>query len=147
MNFFLIFYISLYLNPESFRHDYQSLKACGALVHRPVGGFYLFPDFSTLRTELASCGITSSRKLCEQLLEHTGVAALPGSEFGRPEEELSLRLAYVDFDGAKALVACDTEYADKELDKNFIEAYCPNVASAMKAISDWIQQCCQSAED
>ena len=41
----------------------------------------------------------------EKLLEETGVAILPGSAFGRPETELTARMAYVDFDGAKMLTA------------------------------------------
>ena len=33
----------------------------------------------------------------------TGVATLPGAVFGRPRAELTLRLSYVNFDGAAAL--------------------------------------------
>ena len=43
----------------------------------------------------------------QKLLEDTGVALLPGSVFGRPEDELTARFAYVDFDGAKALAAVE----------------------------------------
>lgn len=115
----------------------QTLKACGAIVQEPVGGFYLFPDFSPMRKQMEARGITNSEELCESLLEQTGVATLPGSEFGRPAEELSLRLAYVDFDGARALVACDNEYSDQTLDEEFLTLYCPNVVQAIKAMAAW----------
>ena len=56
----------------------------------------------------------TSRELCERLLVETGVAILPGHEFGRPAEELTARLAYVNFDGEQALEAVDRicEWAD-----------------------------------
>ena len=37
------------------------------------------------------------------MLEDTGVALLPGIAFGRPENELTCRLSYVDFDGKNAI--------------------------------------------
>ena len=121
-------------------HCWKQLKNCGAIVNEPVGGFYLFPDFSPLRETLSARGISTSTELCEQLLEQTGVATLPGVEFGRPKEELTLRLAYVDFDGARALVACEQEYEKKDLDQKFLELYCPNVVQAIDAIIGWLNQ-------
>ena len=41
--------------------------------------------------------------MCSQLLMDTGVAVLPGSDFGFPESQLLFRLSFVDFDGAKFL--------------------------------------------
>ncbi len=82
---------------------------CDALVHagvacdRPQGGFYLFPDFTALADRLRARGITGGELLCERLLEETGVAILPGSEFGRPPGDWTARLAYVDFNGKNAL--------------------------------------------
>ncbi len=76
------------------------LSALDILVAPPTGGFYLFPDFSPLKEPLRAKGIRTSRAMCEALLTQTGVAVLPGSDFGRPPEELTARLAYVDFDGA-----------------------------------------------
>lgn len=70
---------------------------------RPEGGFYLMPDFSFYKETLHSRGIFSSAQLCERLLEETGVALLPLSDFGMPEDFLGARLSYVDFDGAKAI--------------------------------------------
>jgi hypothetical protein len=69
------------------------LRAAGCRVDDPEGGFYLFPDLSALRERLAARGIHDARLLCERLLEDTGVAVLPGSDFGRSPAELSLRLA------------------------------------------------------
>ena len=120
------------------RHVWRGLRACGASVSEPVGAFYLFPDFSGLRDRLAKRGIFDSPKLCEMLLKEAGVATLPGVEFGRPAEELTLRLAYVDFDGARALVAARQVEPGRELDKAFLEHYCPNVVHAVDLLSRWM---------
>ena len=82
-------------------HCARVLEEAGVEVVAPKGAFYLFPDFSPYRQRLAARGIRSSLELSERLLEDTGVATLPGSSFGRPHTELTLRMAYVDFDGAR----------------------------------------------
>lgn len=117
----------------------RSLRAAGASVSDPVGAFYLFPDFSPLREALAQHGIKDSAMLCKRLLEETGVAALPGVDFGRPATELTLRLAYVDFDGARALSAAQQVPLDRELDAEFLELYCPNVIQGMTAMTGWLK--------
>lgn len=83
----------------------DELRAAGVQVHRPTGGFYLFPDFSDHAQALQRAGVRSSQELCERLLRDTGVALLPGDAFGMPPEHLCARLAYVEFDGSAALEA------------------------------------------
>jgi aspartate aminotransferase len=122
------------------QHVWRRLKASGARVSEPIGGFYLFPDFSPLRERLAARNIHDSATLCERLLDEAGVATLPGADFGRPPEELTLRLAYVDFDGSRALVAAQQTPIDQELDKGFLELYCPNVAHATDAMIKWLEE-------
>lgn len=81
----------------------RRLRAAGAQVAEADGAFYLFPDFGPLRDRLAARGIVDSGQLCEQLLVDTGVMCLPGQAFARPRDELTVRLALVDFDGVAAL--------------------------------------------
>jgi len=76
------------------------LRSAGVRVHDLEGAFYLFADLSECP---GAQGFSGSRALCEQLLQDTGVAVLPGADFSRAEGELSMRLAYVDFDGEAAL--------------------------------------------
>jgi aspartate aminotransferase len=120
------------------RAIWKRLVAAGAAVREPVGGFYLFPDFGPLREKLAARGIATSAHLCERLLEETGVATLPGEDFGRPPHELTLRLAYVDFDGARTLMAAQQIPPDQELDAAFLELYCPNVIHGIEALARWV---------
>ena len=66
-----------------------------------------------------------------------GVAILPGSDFGRQPEEFTARLAYVDFNGEKALKAAET-YGDKPIDDDFLELNCKKVMQAIQIIGDWL---------
>jgi aspartate aminotransferase len=112
----------------------RQLRAAGAQVLEPEGGFYLFPDFSRLRARLRSKGIATSDDLCRRLLEETGVAVLPGSDFGRDPSELVVRLAYVDFDGAEALTAV----ADTEPDEAFLRSHCHRTVEAVDRMAEWL---------
>jgi aspartate aminotransferase len=118
----------------------RKLRAANIQCPQPVGGFYLMPDFEEGHgSRLRERGIDSSPKLCQRLLEDTGVAILPGSHFGRPESELTARLAYVDFDGAKALEAVEVIPREQPLDGTFLSRHCRRVVKAVEAISDWVR--------
>ena len=87
---------------------HSALLRAGVRAHAPQGGFYLLCDFSDHAESLAGRDMRSDRQLCDRLLAETGVALLPGSNFGMPASALTARLAYVDFDGAAALRAYDS---------------------------------------
>lgn len=101
----------------------------------PQGGFYVFPDFDNYREPLARIGIQTSRDLCRQLLEDTGVAILPGSDFGQPEKELTARIAFVDFNGAEALANYPE---DGRVAEAFVGAHCARTIEAVRRIVDWV---------
>lgn len=70
------------------------LRAAGATVPTPHGGFYLYPDFAPLRATLtADHGVRTGADLAGLLLKEYGVGVLPGSAFGDHEEALRLRIA------------------------------------------------------
>ncbi len=106
---------------------------------KPQGGFYLFTDFASHRQRLKRRGIESSVELCTRLLDDTGVAILPGSDFGRPSDELTSRLAYVDFDGARALAAAEQRPGDGPLGERFLTGYIGSVIEAIEAIAAWVE--------
>jgi aspartate aminotransferase len=116
----------------------EKLRAADIKVSMPDGAFYMLPDFSPMRDKLAERGIKTGPQLCERLLEETGVAILPGSSFGRPENELTARMAFVDFDGARALAAADNQPAGQPLNGAFLETYCPKVMTAIDEICAWV---------
>jgi aspartate aminotransferase len=114
----------------------QRLTQAGIHCDSPEGGFYVFPDLSAHAEALAKRKIHTSKELCQTLLEEVGVAVLPGSEFGRPADELTLRAAYVDFDGTKALDAAGR--SEDPLDEDFLRKHCPNVLTAIDALCGWL---------
>jgi aspartate aminotransferase len=65
------------------------------------------------------------------------VAILPGVDFNRPAEELTARLAYVDFDGAKALAASYAIPLHRQLPSDFVEKYCFSMVEAAHLIVAW----------
>jgi len=123
------------------RFTWQALLDVGARVCEPRGGFYLFPDFASYRETLARRGVGDAATLAERLLEETGVACLPGADFGRPESELSLRLALVDFDGAAALQALPAAAPGGAYNVSpaFLERYCAPSVDGVRALCRWFQ--------
>ncbi|RMG63733.1 MAG: aminotransferase class I/II-fold pyridoxal phosphate-dependent enzyme [Calditrichaeota bacterium] len=119
------------------RWCYHHLMEAGIHAVEPKGAFYLFVNFEAYRPRLAERGIFSSEQLCRQLLEDTGVAILPGRAFGRPAEELTARLAYVDFDGSRALAAAEQVPSTTTLDEAFLRTYCHNVLEAIELMGQW----------
>ena len=117
----------------------DAFHATGIDVARPDGGFYLFPSFERFRDRLAARGIGDSVQFCTRLLDETGVAILPGSEFGRPVEELTARIAFVDFDGARALVTAESVPPEAALPDRFVEEHCLQVTNAVSRVCDWLE--------
>jgi len=116
------------------------LRKAGIQVHSPDGSFYLFPDFSPFSAKLKRRGITTSKDLCEKLLQETGVAILPGEAFQLPPEELTARLAFVNFDGAKALSMSETIPLNEKIPEDFADHYCISVIQGIQKIAEWVQR-------
>jgi len=117
----------------------DSFEAVGIRVVAPAGGFYLFLDFSSHQEAFAARGITTGRELTNRLLEEAGVAVLPGEDFGRPATELSARLAYVNFDGEKALMAASHSPTDTPLPREVLEETCSEALVGAKQLCDWVK--------
>jgi aspartate aminotransferase len=118
----------------------EKLTDAGVNTATPQGAFYIFPDFSAFRDKLAQRDIHTASDMCERILAETGVAFLPGSEFGRPDSELTARLALVDFDGAKTLINAQTHSLDKELPKQFVNDNCSRIIQATDKLCNWLTQ-------
>ena len=106
---------------------YNHLKSNKILMNRPQGAFYLMPEFPNKKYK-------TSTELCETILEETGVAMLPASDFGFNPKKMLTRLCYIDFDGSEFLKASINE---KILDDKMIEKYAPNVVEGTKKLSNW----------
>ncbi|KNC46210.1 aminotransferase [Thecamonas trahens ATCC 50062] len=111
----------------------DAANAAGMATPKPDGGFYVFPSFNDAHGEwLADAkGISTNVELAHTILAETGVAMLPGAPFSVPHDELSLRLAFVDFDGAAAL---DAYAATGHVD---VAAVAPKVVRGMDRLAAW----------
>ncbi len=120
------------------RHITRQLRETELSVPEPRGGFYLMLDASRSREKLVARGITSSVALCARLLDDTGVAILPGSAFGRPPDELTARLAFVDFDGDRALAAIAEYPPDRDPGNGYLDAHCGKVIDGVRRLCRWV---------
>jgi hypothetical protein len=64
---------------------------------------------------------------------------LPGYEFGRDPDELTARIALVDFNGEEALQAASTIYLDKDIDDLFLQTYTPRLTEAFTRMKEWFR--------
>ena len=106
---------------------YENLKSNAINVIKPEGGFYLFPEFTNAK-------FSSSSEMCKNILDKTGVALLPGSDFGLDRTKMIARLSYTDFDGTNFL---SNTLGSKNLNKTDLEKYAPNVVEGVSKLKEW----------
>jgi aspartate/methionine/tyrosine aminotransferase len=122
------------------RFLYDRLVEVGIPCVEPSGAFYLFPSFRQWRAPLAACGVRGSDDLSLYLLEKYELATLPGSAFGSPPEDLTVRLSssYLDAgtdDKAAHLVEMFKAEPDPE---RFIEQYHPRLREAAARLAQFV---------
>lgn len=129
--------------------DYLTNKfnQLGIRCHNADSAFYLLPDFEILR----SPRIQSGQNLTDLLLAEAQIVMVEaGPCFGRPAEELTTRIAYIDFDGAAALASFELDHSHDVLTTRqyidevgygeaFVEKACPNLYESMKRLWAWIE--------
>ena len=106
---------------------YNNLKSNNVLINPPQGGFYIMPEF--LNSKFKNSG-----EMCDDILKKTGVALLPGSDFGFKPNKMLTRLSYTDFDGENFLKNYD---GSNNLDDDFIKKFAPNVVEGTKRLAEW----------
>ena len=109
---------------------YNNLKSNNVIMNKPMGGFYLMPEFLNKT-------FNTSAEMCTDLLNKKGVAILPGSDFGFSVEKMISRLSYTDFDGKNFMsnISLDT-IVDEELIKKFA----PKITEGTKRLKDWVEK-------
>ena len=108
-------------------HVYENLKSNAVNVSKPEGGFYLFPEFLNAK-------FSSSAEMCKEILDKTGVALLPGSDFGIDSKRMIARLSYTDFDGKNFL---KNTTGSKNLDAGGLKKYAPNIVDGTLKLKEW----------
>jgi aspartate aminotransferase len=106
---------------------YENLRSNKVLINSPQGGFYLMPEFLNKR-------FNSSSEMCDNILNDTGVALLPGSDFGFDKNRMLARLSFTDFDGQKFM---DRIKVRKIIDKNTIKEFAPKIIEGVDKLKKW----------
>ena len=106
---------------------YENLKSNVVNITKPEGGFYLFPEFTNAK-------FSSSSEMCKDILNKTGVALLPGSDFGLDSKKMLARLSYTDFDGANFL---NNTLGSNKLDNADLKKNAPNIVDGTTALKEW----------
>ena len=106
---------------------YSNLKSNKILINPPQGAFYLMPEFKNKKYK-------SSSQMCEAILKETGVAMLPGSDFGFKPKKMLTRLSYTDFNGTEFFKNISNY---NSINNDILEKYAPNVVEGVKKLSNW----------
>tara|TARA_B100000029_G_scaffold473345_1_gene514632 strand:+ start:369 stop:1604 length:1236 start_codon:yes stop_codon:yes gene_type:complete len=106
---------------------YENLKSNVVNINKPEGGFYLFPEFTNAK-------FLSSSKMCKDILNKTGVALLPGSDFGLDNSKMIARLSFTDFNGATFLT---NTLGRNKLDDADLKKNAPNIVDGVAALKEW----------
>lgn len=106
---------------------YENLKSNKILINKPQGGFYLMPEFLNNKFKTSS-------EMCDDILNKTGVALLPGSDFGFKNDKMLARLSFTDFDGATIMKKISN---DKSIDKNIVIELCPKIVEGTLKLKNW----------
>ena len=108
---------------------YENLKSNKININKPQGGFYLMPEFLIDK-------FSNSEEMCSNILKETGVALLPGSDFGFSKERLIVRLSFTDFNGQEFMKNLK---GTKKLDSNAISEFAPKIVEGTKRLKDWVE--------
>ena len=109
---------------------YNNLKSNNVIMNKPMGGFYLMPEF-------LNKSFNSSTEMCTDILKKKEVAILPGSDFGFSDKKMICRLSYTDFDGKNFMSNINL---DTELGEDLIEKFAPKITEGAKRLKDWVEK-------
>ena len=106
---------------------YENLRSNKVLINKPQGGFYLMPEFLNKK-------FNSSSEMCDSILNDTGVALLPGSDFGFEQTKMLARLSFTDFDGQEFMNKIED---NQKIDKDHIVNFAPKIIEGVDKLKKW----------
>ncbi len=109
------------------KYVYSNLKSNKVLINEPQGGFYLLPEFLNNKFKTSS-------EMCDSILKHTGVALLPGSDFGFNSNKMLARLSFTDFDGQEFMEQIED---NQKVDDVMINKFAPKIVEGVNKLKKW----------
>ena len=108
---------------------YENLKSNNTIINKSQGGFYLMPEF-------INKDFSNSSEMCDDILKKTGVALLPGSDFGLLQEKMIARLSFTDFDGVKFMQNIEV---NTKIDETLLSEFAPKIVNGTKRLKGWVE--------
>ena len=107
---------------------YNNLRSNKVIINQPQGGFYLMPEFINKK-------FLTSSEMCNKILQDTGVALLPGSDFGFNQQKMLTRLSFTDFNGQEFMknISDKKEVASNDL----VLKFAPKVVEGVNRLKKW----------
>ena len=109
------------------KYVYSNLKSNKVLINEPQGGFYLMPEFLNNKFK-------TSLEMCDSILKDTGVALLPGSDFGFNSNKMLARLSFTDFDGQEFMEQIED---NQKVDDVMISKFAPKIVEGVDKLKKW----------
>ena len=106
---------------------YENLKSNKILINKPQGGFYLMPEFLNKK-------FNSSSEMCDSILNDTGVALLPGTDFGFNPSQMLARLSFTDFDGQEFMSKIED---NQKINNDLIANFAPKIIEGVDKLKKW----------
>ncbi|MDB2379058.1 aminotransferase class I/II-fold pyridoxal phosphate-dependent enzyme [Candidatus Pelagibacter bacterium] len=106
---------------------YENLRSNKVLINKPQGGFYLMPEFLNKK-------FNTSSDMCDSILKDTGVALLPGSDFGFDQDQMLARLSFTDFDGQEFMNKIED---NQKIDNDKIIEFAPKIVQGVDNLKKW----------
>ena len=108
---------------------YENLKSNNTIINKSQGGFYLMPEF-------INKDFFNSSEMCDDILNKTGVALLPGSDFGLLPEKMIARLSFTDFGGEKFM---QNIKVNSKIDETLLNEFAPRIVNGTKRLKGWVE--------
>jgi len=109
------------------KYVYSNLKSNKVLINESQGGFYLMPEFLNNKFKTSS-------EMCDSILKDTGVALLPGSDFGFNSNKMLARLSFTDFDGQEFMEQIED---NQKVDDVMINKFAPKIVEGVDKLKKW----------
>ena len=108
---------------------YENLRSNKVLISKPQGGFYLMPEFVDKKFK-------NSEDMCNDMLKKSGVATLPGSDFGFSEKRMFARISFTDFNGDEFMKNFPK---DLNINHDLLNKFAPKIVEGTKRLKAWVE--------
>lgn len=113
----------------------------GVGVTQPQGGFYFLADFGAFVGDLARKGVRYANDLSRALLDHPyHVATISGDAIMLPPDAFAARVAFVDYDGRRAMELYRENRPETALDEvAFVQDTAPRMIEGVEAVRKFVE--------